>query len=507
MELKKAITFHIIPIKWNCELGSGQEMLKQDTIWEEAEMVTENGILYPHIQKFLQSSLKNYIQGEYSLNAYDYRVYSLKNGIDCLNVLLDNSMEVMLNMNGKEECVRFKFMNKINSFFSPKLIVSLFSCTGILILPVIMEGNKMLLEELIEFNYKLHKTDKQMVSFRLGRYSNLLNLISKYESETDCNKKSKLEETVNSAKKSLIAMYDRMGDLVELCDNGNQLDSSLNIDNVIGFMLNGANTTCVRFNKFRTHLFTYLSVSQQSVSDDLFLDFERIVRIQNKKYKVVSDDSSCISKTFENIYIGSSIEGGAIMTIDSKDSSDFIKQFDTASLSHRYMWIYVMLIMQRHILLQIIHSLALMNENDYHSSRIDKSLKQLRKYMECIAKIKVNTYFSSISDYTQHNEFYNFCCNNLGIDKLFGELGQKMNTLNEYLEQLSDIKKENTQEELTIIVAIFTLASASNDSLDLLDKIGFLHLEQNSTYILLVVLVVLFLLLFIIKRYFNLKRK
>lgn len=285
MELKKAITFHIIPIKWNCELGSGQEMLKQDTIWEEAEMVTENGILYPHIQKFLQSSLKNYIQGEYSLNAYDYRVYSLKNGIDCLNVLLDNSMEVMLNMNGKEECVRFKFMNKINSFFSPKLIVSLFSCTGILILPVIMEGNKMLLEELIEFNYKLHKTDKQMVSFRLGRYSNLLNLISKYESETDCNKKSKLEETVNSAKKSLIAMYDRMGDLVELCDNGNQLDSSLNIDNVIGFMLNGANTTCVRFNKFRTHLFTYLSVSQQSVSDDLFLDFERIVRIQNKKYK------------------------------------------------------------------------------------------------------------------------------------------------------------------------------------------------------------------------------
>lgn len=507
MELKKAITFHIIPIKWNSELGTNNEMLKHNSIWEQADMTIENGILYPYIQKFLQSSLKNYIQNNNSFNAYDYRVYSLKSRVDCLNVVLNNIMEIQLNIEGKKECVRFKFLNKINSFFSPKLIVSPFSCTGILILPVVMEVDKLTMEKLIEFNYKLHKTDKQMVPFRLGRYSSLLSLINKYENEKNLEKKNKLEETVNNARTSLIAMYNRLECLLDDNYEGDILDSQLNIDNIISFMLNGANSTCIRFNRFRTHLFTYLSVEEDCITDDLFLDFERIVRIQNRKYKVINDSSSCVSKTFENIYIGSSIEGGGIMTINSKDSSDFIKQFDSASLSHRYMWIYVMIIMQRHILLQIIHSLTLMNENDYESKRVNKSLKQLRTYMECIAKIKVNTYFSSISDYTQHNEFYKFCCNNLSVEKLFNELSQKMETLNEYMELLSDVKKENIQEELTVIVAIFTLASASNDSLDLLDKIGILHLDQTSTYVLIIILFVLVVFFFIVWRYFSLKRK
>ena len=68
------------------------------------------------------------------------------------------------------------------------------------------------------------------------------------------------------------------------------------------------------------------------------------------------DGSDPFLRTFNNIFVGASVEGGAMLTLsapedDVKGASTFISNFAKASLLKRYLWVYLMVVLQRHALL------------------------------------------------------------------------------------------------------------------------------------------------------------
>ena len=58
------------------------------------------------------------------------------------------------------------------------------------------------------------------------------------------------------------------------------------------------------------------------------------------------------------------------------------------------------------------------------------------------------------------------------IDKLYSEIDNKVKNLDSYLTQLSDGNKERADWHLSIILATLTVMSASNDGIQIIDRIN-----------------------------------
>ncbi len=284
-----------------------------------------------------------------------------------------------------------------------------------------------------------------------------------------------------------------------------------------------------RFNPFRMHPFTYLRLNQSQFTTDVFDDFIRIVNVQNRNYQVVSENNKNLyEQTFRNIYMGSSTEGGGIMTLlphkemegtvpiegkkneienDEENPYDFIKNFHNSSLSQGYIWIYLMVFMQRCTLLGIEKELSKFDFNDNAKGNEDNTpqkREQLRNLIKRMTQNEINTYFVDISDHTHHNKFYRLCSRNLLIKEYFTDVQRKTRTLKEYLSQLMDQQNEEMvarSEKITRVITIagivFALFSGLNDAFDLLgdEKISLNSIIQGLPIIAHHLIIILIFLL------------
>ena len=154
-----------------------------------------------------------------------------------------------------------------------------------------------------------------------------------------------------------------------------------------------------------------------------------------------------------------------------------------------------MMLMQRHSLLNMTNWLI----NIDLDGDTDQTLVRVRRAVRHMSELTVNNRFSTISDYTHHNAFYHQCCDVLGIDTLHAEVEQKLDTLNDLVEQLSTEKKEQIdaskefwQAALAIILAVLTVFSATNDGIEMLNKLGMPERYNiPATWIFLIVIIAL----------------
>lgn len=105
--------------------------------------------------------------------------------------------------------------------------------------------------------------------------------------------------------------------------------------------------------------------------------------------------------------------------------------------------------------------------NGKHISKIDMLALQREQIKEA-SLIRIENYFSHISEYSLYNDFYQMCSNAYGITKLYEEIEQKMSMLSTYLTQESDDRHEKAEWLLSIIIAILTVTSTTNDISQLL---------------------------------------
>lgn len=460
MKLRKAITFLMMPFYiGNGRFGQTSEALPHGaTRWEPCRMKIENGAFYPHIQQFLQSSVTNSGDWPQTPRSSDLHIYSLLASDDVRKHLIRWPMVMRLGSGEAATTLRIAFMQSDLSLFSPKLVVLPTASVGLLILPL-QPLDDITDKQLVRMNYLLHKISRRPCPLRLC--------------PTDPN--YRLPQANNRGRGS----EEKLADALNLPHPARGEQVTFTLPQVVEALMRGIDYRV--FNPDMFHAFTYVQISTADWNsaehtktekghhlNERMYNFARIVLCINDKYRLSHMQvEKLVSRSFQNVYMGSSASGGGIMTIADDDSPDFMRNFHTDSLQPRYLWVYILALIQQHTLLNMTRWLSSM-PSDPRSDQA--TLKQMRHSLKHMSELNVSMRFSCISDYSQHNTFYRHCSNNLGTLTLCGEVDRKIATLTDMLEQLSDQMKETLQVWFTVILALLTLFSATNDGLDVIQK-------------------------------------
>lgn len=253
---------------------------------------------------------------------------------------------------------------------------------------------------------------------------------------------------------------------------------------------------------FAQHL-TFILVDKENIENEYDDIIQGITRCKNSNQ--TKGFLPCeVLRISNNIKIGASQEGTTIITAEKlRHDPNQKKQYAIEQMER--IVLYFVVTLQRYILLRVISDLARHNVNSssnqsnglfdrlrngvnsfWHSlksiiypSTLDfseafdkRNLKKLRKEVGVVCRTKARNSFSSISDTLEVNEYYRLCCKALEIDKLYSEIDNKVKNLDSYLTQLSDGNKERADWHLSIILATLTVMSASNDGIQIIDRIN-----------------------------------
>lgn len=466
-EIDQSISFFMFPFTLNNKdeysiIGIDNFHLPEESIWKPLNLKIEEDVFFPHIQSFLQKSVKGK-EGELNqMKSCDLFIYSLDDINWEQNFLGDRNSYEMVWKGGRAE---FFFPNSTSTFESPKLILYPDASVGILIIPIEMKRKGIVMNNedtvglnpknmgsLMEFNYRMHKTDQQKPQLQFQEPGNLKNEYKRFFFE----KMEKLSQMIG-------VDYDK------------QKEESLTFDlpTLVNSLLSLMGLSYSLTNRKRCHVLSYIhSKDDKDLTDLEKDDFLRISRCENHLYQIINGDND-IMQTFKNIYLAASVEGGAIMV---NGNLDFFNGFKTDSLQKRYIWLYLLAIIQRYSLINM--SKAIGEIDDTSDKRKIVSLQKLRDLSDRLTRVKVNTYFSDVSDYEQHNGFYHFCNKKLGVTRLLDDMEQKARTLGDCLKQKADKKSENFQLLLAMLVAFLTVFSGCNDGFELFKNLS----DWNETH-------------------------
>jgi hypothetical protein len=363
------------------------------------------------------------------LNLENCIIYSLKDSWKevapadkCILKVIGNlKLEIDTGKDKTKRILQFRFMKEKSNLLSPKIILYPQAQIGLLMFSIELIGENQTIDDLTTLNYCLHKTDKGQ--------SPVIQISAE-------NKGALPEEKINEINNiyTALAKYTTF-------DKSKKDKGGWYLNGLVNFLLSDLKTNPITlFNEDRAHLLTYLSVEASQFDEKLINDYIRIIHCRNEKYQVMKEEldlGKYYAQTFENIYIGSSVEGAAIMTLATDDAPEFIKNFKTGSLLTRYLWIYLLVYLQRHTLIELTKELM-----DIDMEVAFDSKNNLGQILSKLSIMKIKSYFTEISDYTQHNSFYRFCANKLSIRQYFDEIREKVNDLTVILQE-----KELQQEK------------------------------------------------------------
>lgn len=442
MNLKESYTVLMLPFS----IDAQRWHLPTDGMWQPAEMKTEDDVFYSHIKDWMQAGANAANRNTVEHRAHNYDIYT-PGGDAATGTGVKERLAVWRKIMSKQwrlekKDIAFKFVNKETELLSTKLMVNTFAGVGLLLLTLQLGDDAMTVERLMELNYTIHKVDRQCPA-----------IIPAIDLETAHPKQVEDYRRVTAA----------------LHEGGEALRWDMN--NLMAFLLSDVAGTYTPFNVTRLHVFTYYRVAQADAGEECDHNFLRIVRSENGNYEPnFSQTEELILRPFSNICMGAGVEGGAIMTLSTDEDDDpttgsnHIRNFATSSLSKRYLWIYVMTVLQRLTLLRMSAELTTIDP----MAQEDSSLTKLQSLLERMATLKVTTYFTDISDYTQHNDYYTYCVERLKVKANFDEVDEKMELLRTTITNRKTEREEAKNDRLTIILAILTVASATCDSLTVL---------------------------------------
>lgn len=282
--------------------------------------------------------------------------------------------------------VYFRIVNdKANSWRTPRLVLSQSADVGFLWLPVEIAGNPTL-AEVINFNYRFQKFDS-------GRGKTFV-----------CN------------------------------------GSEWRLSDVISWMLAPLGDGVKMFEGYRAHIFTYLLVDGVQNLDDKGLrgDILNLVHGRNSRYSSLDDefDEGTMLRTFKNIYMGSSVEGGCMIGLLKHDDSDgFMRSYHDTTFQSRFLWIYILAYMQRYVLLDIDSSIA--GAAPTGNSMSPTEADDFRHRVAATCSARLSGFFSTISPYLHLDKIYSFLSSSFGLPALYRELDDKLRIFDTWLELAS----------------------------------------------------------------------
>ena len=506
MALRQNISILMMP--FHATEGHQLCVPSHDSIWSECQMAFDKGKLYTHIRQFLQPTPD-------STNSYRYQYFSLSEKAGAIKEMLRKPMCIdTTGPNGQPSFLHFtlgqaeasraerernaqkkgqatvQLDETQESFFSPKLILCPNAGVGMLMLSIQLTADTSQhpdISQLIDLNYALFKTyppeSTQTQPILLKTQADVMtinSLLANPAPDADPKDLQQRQRQMLGQQKSLPAKQQAIDQALAGAKRPAGKDSqwSWNMAELTDRLMLEFQGSYERFDPYRLHVFTYLQVDQSDMSIKLLDNFTRILKLQNRNYMVMPE-KGLYEQTFQNIYMGSTVEGGGIMTLLPSNNTDsesqtFIADFMNSSLSQSYLWTYMMVQMQRHTLLHIEQQLT---THKYLTQNSSENRNRLRKLITQATQNKVNACFIDISDHTQHNRFHTLCRRNMKVALYADSIEKKLASLKEYLEMLTDeqtelIAKRRTAIErwITIIGAVFALFSSTYDAYGLLDQ-------------------------------------
>lgn len=442
----KAYTIFMVPFYYE---GEWKNIYQKYDRWQPImENLYTEDVLYPYIMDlFSYESLYN----KSSLLIYEFN--SSNNGINSkmfVDRILGKKQIALLGKNAEEkknpQQINFTLLNEGN--FAPHLFVSPTAKIGLLTFSIELE-NTCTTEQHISLNYWLHKRNE------LDKYQNVC-LKPEEQEETEMLKDSKLildaipglwKKSQKNTRKEIDYVCWNINDFVD-CIMGTMGEARVGEERI------------QYFSSYRMHLFSFRSMQDsesQIKPDDINRSLIRLSRCVNSNYLLLFDklkDEGAVLQTYENIYFSSAIEGASMICIGKKDNEKFIADIHS-KFSRQYLLIYILVLLQRYTLQSIERKLT-----EYESTD-KKSDTKLWSLIDVVCRIKTNCYYTDVSIYSHHSQFYQFCCKNLRIPETFKEVSEKIEllklTTDRNMQQVQK-KSERLQRLLNIIVAILTIA-------------------------------------------------
>ena len=463
----KAYTFFIVPFFYD---GIWDEIHEKISRWQpiQEDLYSED-ILYPYIIELFKKEEGANKNAEKPLTNR-LKIYQLstkdegsKSEFFFDRILGKRQVAIIEQENpgmNSHKAIPFRFLNDKN--YAPHLFISPSAKIGMMTLCVEL-GDGCSVQDLQQFNYCLHKRNE------------IANVVIKREQLPNGKEKTtKDKRTMNyrivcpspETQKSLsdveimntVTQYLSIDSYKQLIDEKQNInDASINWDLnfFTNFLLNTfrPDSPVKYFNKERMHVYTFCSLDD-TISPDRELTTEDIIpialrlsRVVNSKYLLNFDEmvrSGSLLQTYQNIYFSSAIEGTAMVCIAKDINKEFVGGLQNM-FNRQYLLIYLLVLIQRYTLLSIDRKLT---EYDAINDNTDKGLWDL---INLIRKIKVNCYYTDVSVYTHHSQFYQHCCRNLHIPETFNEIDEKVEllklTTDRQMQQLLEAQKKQQEEE------------------------------------------------------------
>lgn len=456
LQLEKAYTFFMVPFYYEND--------DWDVIHEErlnkwipiTEDLYNEDVLYPYIMDlFRQHSTSQNTQ----LDIFEFK--SEDTGINSqlfVERILGKKQLALIAKNSKEKAepkiIQFKLMNEKN--FAPHLFISAKAKIGIFSFCLELLGDKRMIEDLTTLNYYLHKRNET------DKYQCLCLRPDKQEDTTITTDFKSIKNIVPDL--WTLTQKKTLKNVDYICWNLNDL-----VDCLLATMgrPKEGQKRIKYFSKDRMQLFTFCSIQDQKNSiqeKDIIPGLFRLSRCVNTNYLLPFDQlvqQGALLKTYENIFFSSSIEGASMLCIGRKDNSVFINEIHE-KFNRQYLLIYLLVLIQRYTLQNLERLIIEFESTDKQSD------DRLWNLIDIICRIKVNCYYTDVSIYTHHSQFYQYCCKNLHIPETFREINEKVELLklttdrriNELMEaqKVEKDQAERRQNTLNIIVAILTVA-------------------------------------------------
>lgn len=436
---EKATSFMMVPFYYEGDNLSVSSLWQLDNDREGYH--EESDYLYTHIMHFLKGNLT-----EQSVKEDAIIIYKLDEQKESYKYFWKKfASKTHVAKIDEQTSIDFKFTSgtKTPIFKTPHLFISIEGNVGVLVFCIEPVKTKSI-QQLELLNYHLHKIQEP-----------LCECTSKGMKLNDGIPEEAHNKVISELNIAYKAFYER-----EMTSSEMANDFKWNMKLLVNYLLrdmkgrkegtlNCGDSPIYLFSPPRIHIFTFCAIDdseQNNVSqDDVVPDLLKLSRCINNKYMLdveqLAADNSYI-KTFDNIYMAVSVEGTAMMAIARKENKGFILSMDQAL--ERYLWVYILSIVQRYSLLNLDRRISQMNEGDNSN---------LLSVMKVIGTLKSHCSYAEISPFAQHNQFYKFCCNKLNVTHSYEEVEQKTNILNLLLEQ----RAEKGQRKLNLLVGILTL--------------------------------------------------
>ena len=516
------IPFHYGEENENQSLFEGQQNFivheGDDSVWTlETQMLTdekEGSVIYPYIMSFLQGQMMdegNDVEGRlviYSIADIDRRTnqeskFEQRTIIKKFwNKFSQSTHTVDVGTKDTPRILSFRFFNGKHKTLKPHLFIFPSARIGLLSFGIELTTPDATTDDLKNLNYSLHKIAKPIAKC----VCNGLNITGDVDSE---QRKFK-EAAFNSARSFIEPHYLNKKDLSRN-DNQDVMEFTWSMKTLIDTLLkdirgivyidnkNDKKETPIElFTPPRIHIFTYCGIDDSEnklAQSNILPELYRLSRCVNDKYLLPFENTNfheSYFQTFENVYVSSTIEGTAFIALSKEQNAKFFEGF-TGILALRYVWIYLLAMIQRYSLLNIDMMLTKLeaddakDKNEHNNTSLEESNEKVKRHsamlwrlLESIRNIKVRCHFTDISPFTQHNEFYEHCCDRLHVNIAYDEIDHKTKALSltmghdlQLLQEANDKEIKTREDRMNLFLAIFAVLQGISVLYELFDALLF----------------------------------